>query len=307
MAAVPRRPAYSELPNGNAKGVFGDEDQLGCLNLLTAERTAAAATLIKSGRSIGLNGSLKDWPNPSPFGIDIRKPPTQHIVTYEPLVRDEYYDGLWTHGGSQWDHFQHYGDPESGTFYNSNDLSDGIAAWAERGIVGRGVLLDIAAWAAAEGRPLEFRRRADITAADLEACAELQDVTVDEGTILIIRVGWEDGYKRLNPTARVELASQPLTNPGLEASEEMAERLWDWGVAAVACDNPALEAWPPPEEQMLHHHLLGRLGIPIGELWLLDDLAAACASAGRYEFFVASAPLNCPGGIGSTANVVAIL
>ena len=78
------------------------------------------------------------------------------------------------------------------------------------------------------------------------------------------------------------------------------------GVAAVACYNPALEPWPPPVEQLLHHHLLGRLGIPIGELWLLDWLAAECSSEGRYEFFLASAPLNCPRGIGYTANAVAI-
>ena len=56
----------------------------------------------------------------------------------------------------------------------------------------------------------------------------------------------------------------------------------------------------------MHPHLLGRLGIPIGELWWLDALADACAADGRYEFLVTSAPLNLPGGIGSPANALAL-
>jgi kynurenine formamidase len=299
------RPAYRELANGNARGVFGAEDELGCLNLLTPERTAAAAALIKTGLSIGLNGSLKDWPHPGLFG---RSAPVHHILRYEGLGRDDYYDGFYPQLGSQWDHFLHVGDPESGTFYNGTlDEAVGVAAWARAGIVGRAVLLDVAAWAARLGRPLDFRQRSEISVADLESCAAAQRTSIEEGTILLVRVGWEEAYSRLSADDRAELASSPLAHPGLEASRQMAGRLWDWGVAAVASDNPALEAWPPSPEVYLHHHLLGRLGIPIGELWLLDDLAAACAREDRYEFFLVSAPLNSSGGVGSTANAVAIL
>jgi kynurenine formamidase len=299
------RPAYSELPGGNARGVFGADDQLGCLNLLTPERTAAAAASIRTGRSIGLNGSLKDWPRPALFG---RSAPVQHVVRYGDLGRDDYYDAFYPQMGSQWDHFLHVGDPSSGTFYNDNlDESVGVAAWSRAGIVGRAVLLDVAAWAASCGRPLDFRQRSEISAADLEACAAAQGTTIEEGTILLVRVGWEEGYSRLGADKRAELAASPLTHPGLQASPELVGRLWDWGVAAVASDNPALEAWPPPQEDSLHHHLLGRLGIPIGELWLLDELAGACAQESRYELFLVSAPFNCPGGVGSTANAVAVL
>jgi hypothetical protein len=86
----------------------------------------------------------------------------------------------------------------------------------------------------------------------------------------------------------------------------MAEHLWDWGVAAVACDNGTLEAFPV-EGHFLLVDLLVQLGILIGELWLLDALAAACARESRYEFFVTCAPLNLRGGAGSTANALAIL
>ncbi len=61
------------------------------------------------------------------------------------------------------------------------------------------------------------------------------------------------------------------------------------------------------QEYILHLPLLARLGIPIGELWLVDRLAAECRAAGRFEFFVTSAPMNLAGGVSSPANALAIL
>lgn len=86
----------------------------------------------------------------------------------------------------------------------------------------------------------------------------------------------------------------------------MLELLWDWGVAAVASDNFTVEPWPF-EEHSLHSALLNRLGIPLGELWRLDGLAAGCRAAGRHQFLLTSAPLNVHGGVGSPANALAIL
>jgi hypothetical protein len=48
------------------------------------------------------------------------------------------------------------------------------------------------------------------------------------------------------------------------------------------------------------------LGLALGEMWWLSDLASDCAADGIYEMFLVSAPLNAPGGIGSPANAVAI-
>ncbi len=323
---TPPRPSYAELPDGNARGVFGDDDVLGCLNLLTAERAAAAARLVLTGESFGMDASLLDYNVPGFFG-GTRRPP-QHTIfkvgrsprTGVQRGRDEFFDGLYTHAGSQWDGLTHCLESRGNTFYNH--MSDpaeyaddgvreraaiGIAAWAERGIVGRGVLLDLARWAELRGAPIDWRSAHAITAEDLEACADAQGVRVDEGTILLFRVGWQSGWQRLTAEERTALSqSKNKGAPGLEASSAMARRLWDWGVAAVASDNPALEVYPMADPQ-LHEDLLARFGMPIGELWLLDDLASACAREGRYEFLLVSAPMNVPGGVGSTANAVAIL
>ena len=308
------RPRYADLPGGNAQGVFGREDRLGCLNLLTPERVAAAAALVRSGLVFSLNASLLEYNEPnilSGTGRTKRAAPKHTVVARTPINRDDYLDGFYPQSGSQWDHFLHYGDPEAGAFYNGV-TEDPVAmqAWAERGIVGRGVLLDVARWAAACDRPIDWLSRHEITAQDLEAVVADQGVEIQEGSILIVRVGWQEGYERLTSPEREQLpfsaGGEIPPQAGLESSPDMAELLWDWGVAAIGSDNLGLEALPMAKDS-LHAHLLGRLGIPIGELWLVDALARQCASEGRYEFLFSSAPLNVPGGVGSTANALAIM
>jgi hypothetical protein len=48
------------------------------------------------------------------------------------------------------------------------------------------------------------------------------------------------------------------------------------------------------------------LGLPLGELWDLEALAADCAADGRYECFFTSAPLRLPAGVASPPNAVAV-
>jgi hypothetical protein len=104
--------------------------------------------------------------------------------------------------------------------------------------------------------------------------------------------------------------------------------LWNLNIAAIGCDNPAVEVWPPgalstPEHEaevradrsrlheiFTHTVLLPMLGLPLGELWTLEALATDCDPAsggdGRYECFFTSAPLNLPNGVASPPNALAI-
>lgn len=285
--------------------MYGDQDQLGCLNLLTAERTLDAMKLAKSGEVFSLNAPL-DYPSPHPASK--RRKPPMHVVTRYPQGRDDHFDGFFPQSGSQWDGFLHVYDEENECFYNGNtNESLGIEAWGRRGIVGRGVLLDAERWLRAEGRPLDWQRRDEISVADLKRCAESQQTTIEPGTILIIRTGWETGWNAATFKERVAIAQREFQCPGLEPSPAMVELLWDWGVAAIGSDNYALEAFPLDAEYFMHVALLVRAGVPIGEFWHLDDLAEVCAREERYEFFFTSAPFNAKGGIGSTANALAIM
>jgi kynurenine formamidase len=81
-------------------------------------------------------------------------------------------------------------------------------------------------------------------------------------------------------------------------------------IAAIAADTVALERLPneidPEMAVPVHGNLLRDLGVYIGEIWWLEELAADCAADGRYEFFLAAQPLNIPGAVGSPLNPIAI-
>ena len=313
-------PSYSELPvkpgapQGSAWGLFGDDDQLGCLNLLTPERVVAGAKLVRKGAVFPLNLSI-DQPNPPLFG---RGAPRVEFVTGE-VHRDDYLDNFWPQASSQWDSLRHILHPRDG-FYNGVKANEivvgggklGIENIARRGIAGRGVLLDVARHLEKSGAPLDYTTATVITKDVLSNCAKQQQAIVETGDIMIIRTGWLRWYlEEATAEQKQELAGDPMTNlrfPGIGPDEEMASYLWDLHIAAVAADNPALEAWPPGPESggFLHFRLIPLLGMNIGEFWYLEDLAADCAQDGVYEFMFTSAPLNVPGGVGSPPNALAI-
>ena len=302
-------PAYRDLPNKRSWGLWGDDDELGCLNLLTPERVAAAARLVHKGAVYALNLRI-DRPDPPLYGRGAVK----HTITGEGgNGRDDYLDNFWPQASSQWDSLRHIRHPRDGWYNGVRDdqivSSDGgklgMDVAARKGIVGRGVLLDVA-----RQKQLNYALPESITVADLEAARAAQGVELRTGDILLICTGWLKWYaKESTREQRIEMADRNrLQAPGLAATEDMAEWLWDHHVAAVAADNPALEAWPPRDETggFLHHRLIPLLGMNIGELWWLADLADDCASDGVYEFLFTSAPLNVPGGVGSPPNALAI-
>ncbi|MGH9841475.1 MAG: cyclase family protein [Blastocatellia bacterium] len=147
----------------------------------------------------------------------------------------------------------------------------------------------------------------------MQAAAAWQGLQFQTGDILLLRTGWVEWYGGLNEAQRSDLA-QPgaLQAAGLEQGEASLRFLWDHHFAAIVSDNPSFEAHPSaaseegqPGETM-HGTIIGLWGMPIGEMFQLDALAAACAADGRYEFFFTSAPLNKRGGVASPPNALAI-
>jgi len=93
------------------------------------------------------------------------------------------------------------------------------------------------------------------------------------------------------------------------------ERLLEWiaasGVAAIAADNFAVEAVPPARREAgvayerLHELCLFKLGMPLGELWYLADLAQWLEVHGRTRFLLTAPPLRLPGAVGAPVTPVA--
>jgi kynurenine formamidase len=302
-------PAYRDLPNKRAWGVWGDDDQLGCLNLLTPERVAAAAKLVRKGAVFALNLRI-DRPDPPLYG----RPAAKHtILGAGTNGRDDFLDSFNPQSSSQWDSLRHIRHPHDGWYNGVTDEQIvsgesgklGIDVAARRGIAGRGVLIDMA-----RRKNFDYTRTEGIVVGDLDAALTEQKIGLQTGDVLLIHTGWLRWYaKESTAEQRAEMADRnQLQTPGLAATEDVAEWLWEHHVAAVAADNPALEAWPPREETggFLHHRLIPLLGMNIGELWWLADLADDCAKDGVYEFLFTSAPLNVPGGVASPPNALAI-
>jgi kynurenine formamidase len=307
-------PDYDDLPEipglglRHAWDVFGRDDTLGSVNLVTPERVARAAASVTTGELITLGLPL-DVPDPPLFG---RLPYQHHIIALNRNEMDDHLDGFYPQGSTQWDALNHVRCREHGFWGGrTQDPTDGynglgIEQWAEHGIAGRGVLIDVAGWLA--GRhpgydPLEPRA---ITADDVRATMAAQDVEPEEGDIWCLRTGWVTSYRQLDRASREAYAAAPAF-AGLYADEEMARSIWNAHPAALCCDNPAIEVVPgDPAVGSLHRRLLPTLGLALGEMFDFDDLARACRAERRWTFFFVAVPLNLPGGVGSPGNAIAI-
>jgi kynurenine formamidase len=313
-------PVVDGAPAGSSWGMWGGDDRFGCLNLLTDERVLAASALVERGVVFALDADLAT-PDPPLFGRSAMR----HEVTGvdDGPGHDDVLHGWNTQGSSQWDGFRHVRHPVHGWYGGAPEGAHGIHTWAQRGLAGRAILADVARWRDDQGRPLSMDEPDPITADELVATLESQGTVPQVGDVLLVRTGWLGWYGSLSHERRVSMASGHR-NPGLHPDESTARVLWDLHVAAVAADNPSLEVWPPGSlhdadeleairgdpsrrpEIFVHQRLLPLLGIPIGELFELDALAADCAAEGDWEGFFTSAPLNLRQGVASPPNALVI-
>ncbi|CAK45479.1 hypothetical protein CBS63078_3587 [Aspergillus niger] len=325
-------PSRKELPKipgapDGAAWVWGKDDSLGRLNLLTPERVKAAAAEIQTGEMIRLDLPL-NVPNPPAF----ERQSFEHNI--KELIKDIVFDDTYslnTQSGTQWDGFRHFAHGESKTFYNNTKAADiigpsstdrcSIHHWATHGIAGRAILLDYKHYADTHSITYDPYTTHRISYASLQACAQSQGLDlrpasqggdIKPGDILFIRSGFIERYYALTPERRAEyVLNRPHTDlhfAGLSQEEPILDWLHDCYFAAVAGDSPTFEAWPPEKEDgFIHQQILALWGMPLGEMWDFETLARRCREIGRWVVFVTSAPANVVGGVGSHANAMAIL
>ena len=300
-------------------GRWGDDDRIGTLNFIDDAKRVQAAGLVRSGRVVSLaqsfdmNGPQKGWrrrTNPVHTMLDTGTDAERGSqgfphgiggaddVVAMPLQCSTQWDGL----GHIFDHGSAWNGRRAGDVVTSDgDLVTGMEHAASV-VVSRGVLLDV-------GRVLgpETGELADayaITAADLDATADAHGVAIEPGDIVLVRTGQlarvrRDGWGDYAGGAAPGLS---LTTAGWIHRSE---------VAAIATDTWGFEVRPNefdvPAFQPLHQVSIPNIGLTIGEMWDLEELADACASSGRYEFLLSAPPLPVTGAVGSPINPVAIL
>jgi kynurenine formamidase len=322
MTALPHAewialPPYAQLPLLPRVGiphswdVFGPGDELGTLNLLDDSTVLAALREVQTGERVGVTLDLTAI-DPPLYG---REPLRHTVMQTDRNIWDDRLDGFFPQAASQWDGFRHVRCREFGFYGGVTEDPPamgarlGIHHWAARGIVGRGVLLDVERHLKQQSVDYDAMTEVSVEADLLAEVAEAQGVDIRRGDVLCLRFGWLTRYRELDEPGRRSYAATAGSPPyaGLAADESSARALWDWQVAAVACDNPGAEVSPgDPAVGSLHRRLVPALGLVVGELFDFDDLASRCAAEGRWTFLVAAVPLNVPGGVGSPANAVVI-
>lgn len=287
---------------------WGADDELGTLNLVTPERVAAAARLVRTGTVHELGMPL-DARCPQPGGVRFNP---IHKMSVTPADCAGSSDGMIAaddlvmmslQAATQWDSLAHVG--YDGLLYNNvpGSAVNGFGASRNsidktvRHLVGRGVLLDIARLRGVDSLAAGER----IEAADLEAAEARHGVRVGPGDFLFVRTGWYRTFLAGDSTAYLG------ASPGLALS--CCAWLRDRDVAAVCSDNSAVEVIPselPGVDVPLHMVLIRDLGLTLGEMFDLEGLGEAVEETGVAEFFFSGPALKFTGAVGSPLSPLAI-
>jgi hypothetical protein len=334
------RKQWVNRPPGSNWGEFGPDDQLGRLNLIGPEQRRAAVREVEQGITFSLSLPL-DVPRQAALNPR-RGPPQlqpamhngapyfnyalgQNVPGATDVISDDSVT-LSPQYSTQWDALGHVGglfDADGDGFpepvgYNGFSVADGpvlsladyrgaqalsVAPAARHGVQGRGMLVDL-------HRHYGSSRRA-VGYADLMRVLEGDKVEVRRGDILCLHTGFadlvanlraEDDHQVLRTACAVLDGTDPLLLKWIDES----------GIAAIAADNYAVEERRqqlPPGGQgpllPLHEHCLFKLGIPLGEMWYLTELAQWLSDHRRHAFLLTAPPLHLPGAVGSPTNPIA--
>jgi kynurenine formamidase len=288
-------------------GRWGASDELGALNLLTPPRVAAAAGLVRSGTVVSLSLPVSTTAGPAcpePAQVRLTQSVDDHaglgaIGFAKDFVGFDYHGDGHTHVDALC-HVAYEGKLYNGVPAGAVDPggsgADAIEAVNDR-LVGRGVLLDVPGVRSVEWlEPGEHVYAEDLLAAERE-----QGVRFGEGDVLLVRTGHVRRLTQLGPwdTAERKAGLHPT------AMSLLSER----GIAVLGGDGNNDTA-PSTTENVpfpIHVLALNAMGVVLLDYLALEDLRDACATACRWEFLFAAAPLRIPGGTGSPANPLAVL
>lgn len=279
-------------------GRWGDDDELGCLNHLRPEHTAAAAALVRSGRTVSCARPLPTEP-----AIDNPRPVEHHMTGTATEGYGADWFGVAPHGYATshldalchifWDGRLYGGrSVELVTAHGATEL--GVQTLRD-GIVGRGVLLDMPALlgigALEPGTP--------ITISDLEAAEAHAGVRVGTGDVLLVRTGrwrWREEHGAW-PAGERLAGLHASCLPWLHARE----------VALLGSDGVSDVHPSHIDDVRLPIHTVGivAMGLHLLDNLDLDALAVACADEQRADFLLTVAPLILRGGTASPVNPIA--
>jgi kynurenine formamidase len=180
----------------------------------------------------------------------------------------------------------------------------GIENVAVSCVQGRAVMIDLHAHYG--------RARKMVSYDDLMAVMEKDKVVVEQGDFVCFRTGFDQVLLEMNRKPDESIHDICAVLDGRDA--RLQQWVTDSGAVALIADNYAVEAHPsrPCDHDAdhcaslpLHAHCLFRLGVYLGEIWYLSELADWLRKNGRNRFLLTAPPLRLPGAVGSPATPVA--
>ncbi|MHB1786751.1 MAG: cyclase family protein [Acidimicrobiales bacterium] len=299
-------------------GKWGPDDELGSLNYLTATEVCAGLAAARQGKVFTLQVVMAR-PGGDPVWPGRRGAEKMMVLDEGDFHGDKapafpgglhYADDFVTaylQGSTQYDALGHVW--YDGEIYNGYDASTTIGGLskasvlpiAEKGVVGRGVLIDMARF---RGK-LFLDKGETFTHEDLQHAADAQGVTIDPRSILVIRTGFVEYFYTVSQADFYE----GFNEPGLTYSRELVEWFRDMEIPNLVTDTIANEVTYHPETGValpLHCGLMRNLGVAFTEICHLEKLATDCAEDGQWDFLYTAGPLKVHNGTGSPVNPVVI-
>lgn len=336
-----KSPRWTQRPANSTWGDWGVDDQLGRLNLIGEEQRLRALAEVKDGRSFCLSLPL-DLPANQVLN-KVRQPPLLRPVIRN---NASYFNFLWQNHdrritdigcddfamihlqySTQWDSLAHRGSMfevfDDGimhpVYYNgfkagehvvlnadntSSANSLGIENMACHGVQGRAVLVDLHSECGDYPQTL-------VGYDHLMRTMESQKIDILSGDILCLWTGLDIKIFNnvANPDPRIRHSCAVLDG----FDQNLLNWITDSQISCIVSDNIAVEAVGQelPDDYIgsslpLHEHCLFKLGVHLGELWCLHELAVHLRPLKRSSFFLTAPPLRLPGAVGSPVTPIAL-
>jgi len=232
-------------------GRWGEDDKRGMLNYITPEMVAQAALLVKKGKVYALGEELtSDVPRvitPARIGIQI----IQENDGYDRVAaKSGEFDAKRQQGAASFTFMHNHTGSHLDTLghiYRENALYNNLpppkALGTAQGdaasvieMVGRGVLLDVAAYKGSDPLPSDYW----ITVEDLQNTAKAQNVEIRKGDILLVRTGWRKTWGEPDAAGRLDAAHTKWHQPQPGIGPDCLKFLNDMDIVAIGSDNAAV-------------------------------------------------------------------
>lgn len=299
-------------------GRWGEQDEVGSLNFLTNLEVLRGVRAVRSGKVFTCGEIIGNpqgdplWPGRTPARIEtvIDKASYDRGDMSSLPGGAEFTDDrieMFLQGSTQFDALGHvWYEDRMWNGYPASDSNGGlkrasILPIAQRGVVGRGILLDMAAY---KGKA--FLDKGDLLGlADLLGCAEKQGVAIEKHDILCLRTGFLQLLRVQGP----DKFYQDFVEPGLTYSPELVNWFHEREIPCLSTDTISNETELDPRigvQIPLHCALMRNLGITFNEICNFEELAKDCHADGQWDFLYTAAPLKVSEATGAPVNVLAI-